>query len=240
MERLDLVEDYPRPCHEKIPHFKGCGAAGYKLSRTREFRKASTVKVNPSLAQMPVRRHILSQGKVLLVPSPALGQEFFYLVDPSTWTTKSRSKVYQAASKKGSAKLGVPLNEDWSSVNQIDLLVVASVAVCPVTGVRLGKGLGYAELEWGILTELGVVSDSTFVVTTVHDSQLVEMSSKAMMRNHDLPVDMIVTPSTVIRVKERLNKPTCGVLWDEITQEKLSEISVLRKLRTFPCDKFNM
>jgi 5-formyltetrahydrofolate cyclo-ligase len=46
--------------------------------------------------------------------------------------------------------LGQPLLLDWSGVRAIDVVVVASVAV-GLNGVRLGKGLGYAELEWGIL-----------------------------------------------------------------------------------------
>ena len=41
-----------------------------------------------------------------------------------------------------------------------------------VNGVRLGKGLGYAELEWAILVELGVVSERTLVLTTVHEDQV--------------------------------------------------------------------
>ena len=42
------------------------------------------------------------------------------------------------------------LKLDWSEVPSIDVVVVASVAVA-VNGVRLGKGLGFAELEWAIL-----------------------------------------------------------------------------------------
>ena len=50
------------------------------------------------------------------------------------------------------------------------LVVVASVAVSP-SGTRLGKGLGYGELEWGILSDLGVIDTETVVMTTVHDCQ---------------------------------------------------------------------
>ena len=76
----------------------------------------------------------------------------------------------RASTKAGAVQFGQPLLLDWTSVPQIDLVVVASVAVA-TNGVRLGKGLGSAELEWGILVELGVVSDRTLVLTTVHEDQ---------------------------------------------------------------------
>ena len=55
MEESDLVKDYPRPCHEKIPNFRGCEAAANRVARLREFQSARVVKVNPSLAQMHLR-----------------------------------------------------------------------------------------------------------------------------------------------------------------------------------------
>ena len=51
------------------------------------------------------------------------------------------------------AKYGTPigLNEDYT----VDVVVVGSTAVCPTTGARVGKGEGFAELEWGILSLQG-------------------------------------------------------------------------------------
>ena len=54
---------------------------------------------------------------------------------------------------------------------QVDLVVVGSVAVCS-TGARIGKGEGFAELEYGILKWMGAIDDSTIVATTVHDEQV--------------------------------------------------------------------
>ena len=63
----------------------------------------------------------------------------------------------------------VELSSD--SYNQVDLVVVGSVAVCS-TGARIGKGEGFAELEYGILKWMGAIDDSTIVATTVHDEQV--------------------------------------------------------------------
>ena len=55
----------------------------------------------------------------------------------------------------------------------VDLVVVGSTAVCPTSGARVGKGEGFAELEWGILSLQGNLdAQKTLVVTTVHDCQV--------------------------------------------------------------------
>ena len=104
-------------------------------------------------------------------------------------------------------------------------------------GVRLGKGLGYAELEWAILYLHGMVSDKTVVMTTVHDCQVfpaAELPTSLMCR-HDLPVDVIVTPSRVINVtsggNKLLGKPFEGVIWDMLRDEQLENIPILKDLK---------
>ena len=99
------------------------------MSRLREFTSSKTIKINPSLAQMHLRFLTLKHRKKLLVPSPALGEEFYYLVDPQLWPDRKMSRLYNASSKAGARRVGIPLNEDWGDVDKIDLVVVASVAV---------------------------------------------------------------------------------------------------------------
>ena len=61
----------------------------------------------------------------------------------------------KACTKKGAAKYGqtLGLTSGWESEDLIDLYVVGAVAVTS-EGVRLGKGLGYAEMEWAMLHQL--------------------------------------------------------------------------------------
>lgn len=39
-------------------------------------------------------------------------------------------------------------------------------------GFRIGKGEGYADMEYGMMASMEAVSDSTVVVTVVHDCQV--------------------------------------------------------------------
>ena len=41
-----------------------------------------------------------------------------------------------------------------------------------VSGWRIGKGEGYADLEYGMMRCMGAVDENTPVITTVHDCQV--------------------------------------------------------------------
>ena len=228
MEEKDLLKEYPTSCFNRIPNFKQCGIAAEKLSRLKEFSRAKCIKINPSMAQMHLRYLTLQKRKILYVPSPALGDEFVLEIDPSKLTEKWHLK--RASSKAGAKELGRAVSIDEKI--KIDLFVVASVA-CSSNGVRLGKGLGYAEIEWGIFHTMMAVNHRTIVATTVHDSQVLDEKElpTSILSPHDLPVDIIVTPTRIINVRRKLPKPTQGILWDLITEEQLDAIPVLKELQ---------
>lgn len=99
-----------------------------------------------------------------------------------------------------------------------------------ILGYRIGKGKGYADLEFAILTHMKAVNSNTVVVTTIHDSQLYDSIPSALFGPHDVPVDIIVTPTEVIRVEKRLPRPA-GVFWDLVSQRRLDLMPVLKALR---------
>ena len=72
----------------------------------------------------------------------------------------------------------------------------------------------------------------TLVVTTVHDEQVVDDMPAGGLTKHDVPVDVIVTPTRVLRVPagSRAPKPS-GVYWDLLSPQKLAQIKVLRDLK---------
>ena len=49
------------------------------------------------------------------------------------------------------------------------------------------------------------MDQSTIVITTVHESQIVsdEVFSQNLQTSHDLPVDIIITPRKIINVKPK-------------------------------------
>uniref|UniRef100_A0A7S4QSN3 Methenyltetrahydrofolate synthase domain-containing protein n=1 Tax=Ditylum brightwellii TaxID=49249 RepID=A0A7S4QSN3_9STRA len=227
MEEKDIARQ-PRPVHHRIPNFEGAAEAADRLATLPEFQTAKCVKVNPDTPQRPVRHLVLSTGKTLLTPQPRLRTGFFSIL--STDTVPADVPIQACTNSKGVAKYGTPigLNEEYT----VDLVVVGSTAVCPKTGARVGKGEGFAELEWGILSLQGNLDASkTIVATTVHDEQVVDDMPPGQLTKHDVPVDVIVTPTRIIRVSDRVPKPS-GVFWDLLSPQKLAQIRVLRQLKS--------
>lgn len=207
-------------------NFDGADRAAKRLSNLPEFIAASCIKVNPDTPQRPVRHFVLEEGKTLLTPQPRLRTGFFSIL---SMDKLSKVRIEECTNSKGVAKHGTPvtLNDKYT----VDLVVVGSTAVCPNTGARVGKGEGFAELEWGILSLQGNLDASkTLVVTTVHDEQIVDDIPAGQLTKHDVPVDIIVTPTRVIRVPNRAPKPS-GVFWDLLSPQKLAQIRVLRQLK---------
>ena len=230
MEENDIAR-FPRPVHHRIPNFVGADKAASNLAQLPEFQSAKIVKVNPDTPQRPVRYHVLSNKKTLLTPQPRLRTGFFSTIDMQE--LPSLVEIDQCTNSKGVVKYGTPvtLNEEYT----VDLVVVGSTAVCPRTGARVGKGEGFAELEWGILSAQGNLDASTCpVVTTCHDCQVIDdpedMPQDWELTQHDVPVDIIVTPTRVIRVSDRAPKPS-GIFWELLSPQKLAAIKVLRQLK---------
>jgi len=214
------VARFPKPVYGRIPNFEGAEEAAAKISALKEYREAKVVKVSPDSPQRYVRRRCLLDGKLLIMPTPRL-REGFLLLDPN----RIPKREYERASTiKGAFLYGrkIPVEE----LPKIDFIVTGSVAVTR-SGLRLGKGGGYGELEYAILSEYGKVSEEVLIATNVHDLQIVETLPRDP---YDLFIDVIATPTKLIRIGERPPRPR-GVIWELLSPEKLAEIPVLMDLR---------
>lgn len=221
------VARFPYPPHGRIPNVAGADEACRRLTETAAWRAADTLKANPDAPQLPVRRAALRAGKTVYVAQPRLRDpKPFLRLDPDTI-----ADVDAATTVSGISEHGVPVGPD--AVPHVDLVVSGSVAVT-TDGTRVGKGEGYSDLEWGVLSELGAVDDDTTVATTVHERQVVDEPPSPVdpsadlpaPEDHDVPLDLVVTPDRTIEVDRTRDRPM-GVDWDLLTDERLAEIPVL-------------
>jgi 5-formyltetrahydrofolate cyclo-ligase len=209
---------FPRPIHGRIPNFAGSEEAARALVATPEFQRARVVKVNPDAPQRYLRAEVLRAGKILLAPTPGL-REGFLVLDPATIDPRNYTK---AASIGGMAQYGRPTALETAP--KPDLLVVGSVAVSEA-GARTGKGEGYGEIEYALLRELGRITADTPVATTVHDLQVVEALPQEPF---DVTVDLIVTPTRLIRVDGPRQRPD-RIFWSLLPDEKREAIPLLQE-----------
>ncbi|HWH32488.1 MAG TPA: 5-formyltetrahydrofolate cyclo-ligase [Egibacteraceae bacterium] len=206
----------------RIPNFTGAEAAAQRLRATEAWRRARVVKANPDSPQWPVRQRALEDGLLLAMAVPRLAEpEPFFLLDPGELDGGYRA----ASSIKGASAHARTVAV--AELEPFDLIVTGCVAV-DRSGARLGKGGGFADLEFGLLAEAGLVGPSTVVATTVHPVQVLE-PGRIPMGAHDAPLDLVVTPDEVIVCDGGRARPD-GIAWDQLTREKIDAIPLLRAL----------
>src|SRR6201996_8921964 len=202
----------------RIPTFAGAEAAAQRLRALPAWQAAATVKANPDSAQLPVRQRALEDGKTVYMAVPRLaGPEPFFALDPDHLEQPPR----KAASISGASRSArrVMLDE----LAPVDLVVMGCVAVGE-DGARLGKGGGFADLEYALASAAGLIGPHTVTVTTVHEIQ-VQPAGTIPLTGHDVPVDFVVTPERVIDARARhraLPRPDPGIRWDDLTEEKIA------------------
>ena len=203
----------------RIPNFIGAEACARLLADMPFWKRAKVLKSNPDSPQRAIRQKALQEGKIIYMAVPRLRSEKSFIeLDPN----KLNCSPYMASSIKGAAKFGRPVGLD--EVQKIDLIVCGSVAVNR-KGARVGKGGGYSDLEFALLTEEKKIGAKIPVVTSVHPLQIV--AGAIPMIEHDIPLTAIITPEEVISIESSLTRPK-GIYWNMLPEEKLNEIPVLK------------
>jgi 5-formyltetrahydrofolate cyclo-ligase len=210
----------------RIPNFTGAERAAQRLREMPVWRSAARIKANPDSAQWPVRQRALEDGKLVFMAVPRLAEaEPFFLLDPERLADPPR----QAASIRGASRSARRVGLD--ALGPVDLVVAGCVAA-GADGARLGKGGGFADLEFALASEAGLIGPDTVVVTTVHELQ-VRPAGAVPTTDHDVPLDLIVTPERVIDCRAgRGPRRPATVRWPELTEAKIAAIPLLTGLRT--------
>jgi 5-formyltetrahydrofolate cyclo-ligase len=206
----------------RIPNFAGAKAAAERLAKHPDWMRAETVKANPDSPQTHARRLALAQGKQLVMAVPRLREQHpFRLLDPKRL---GESELREAATIKGALRHGKVI--DLDEVPELDFVLTGSVAV-NLKGARLGKGGGFSDLEFALLTEAGRIDRRTMIATTVHPIQI--LRENLLMTGHDIPVDVVATPRAVVEVDGAYKRPV-GILWDHLQPPQIHEVPVLERM----------
>ena len=209
----------------RIPNFTGAEAAAERLRALPAWQAAEILKANPDSAQLPVRQRALQDGKTVYMAVPRLATpEPFFALDPAHLSDPPR----KAASIAGAARSARRVT--LAELLPVDLVVMGCVAAGE-DGARLGKGGGFADLEFALATAAGLIGPHTVAVTTVHELQVLP-SGAIPLTSHDVPVDFIITPERVIDCRPRhAPRPAAAIRWDDLTEEKIAAIPLLAAQR---------
>nr|WP_218908895.1 5-formyltetrahydrofolate cyclo-ligase [Nocardiopsis sinuspersici] len=210
----------PEGSYGKIPGFRGTEVTAEHLAELEVWKRAGTVKANPDWAQLPIRIRALQDDKLLYMAVPRMASlQPFYLLDPASLSLPPEEAAEKQGAEQSARRIGV------DEMRPIDVVICGSVAVNR-TGARIGKGAGYSDLEVALLIEAGLVTEETTIVAPVHQLQVIDQEIPET--EHDFSVDLIATPDEVIPCEGR-RRPS-GVVWEDLTAEKVEAIPVLAAL----------
>ena len=213
---------HTRKLRDRIPHFRGCEAAAARVGELDVWQAARVIKGNPDKAQRPLRQMALEQGKTLYMAVPRLKQEqCFVELDPAVMGASPA----EASTIAGAFRCGRPVYV--AEMRPVDLVISGSVAVNR-RGTRVGKGGGFADLEYGLAIAAGIVAPQTPVVSTVHPMQVLD--EELPYTRHDVFLDYVVTPDEIIQCDNNMPRPA-GIYWDDLTPAKIRQIPLLKQLR---------
>lgn len=211
-----------------IADFEGSDRATARILELAAWQESSRVFITPDNSTELLRREAIRAGKTLLCTTYGIRRGFLQL-DPATVPA---DEVSYAATLDGLDRYAVPVTlAELRGTAALRLLVTGGSAISR-NGIRVGKGHGYFDLEWAMLSEIGLTTTRSEIVDVVHDDQVIDDVLRG--ERHDVPVDWIVTPTRAIHV-EGLKRPVGRVYWDLIPgteHENLPPINELRAAAT--------
>ncbi len=208
---------------EFIADFEGGEAACERLAADRYYKESKLIFITPDNCIERLRLRALRDGKTVLMTTYSI-RRGFWLLDPKS--INSADYAY-ASTLDGMERLGRPVDLDAiAAMPNVDYLVTGTGAI-NLQGVRLGKGHGFFDSEWGILYRLGRVAPETPVAAVVHDCQVLDEALAPEV--FDTVADVIFTPTRTIRV-DSPHKPTCGIVWDRLDRHMYETIPPLQEL----------
>lgn len=191
-----------------IADFEGNETATRRVTELPAWQDADRVFITPDNSTERLRRAAMRAGKTLLVTTYGIRRGFLEVAADSV----PDADVNYAATLDGLDVYGRPRTlQELRATAPLTLLITGGSAVS-ANGIRFGKGHGYFDLEWAMLSEIGLTTRISQIVDIVHDEQVVDDLLEGEV--HDVPVDWIVTPTRTLHV-EVARKPG-RVLWDLI------------------------
>lgn len=215
-----------------IADFEGSDQATERLCSLRCYADAQVIFITPDNCLENLRFRALNDDKKVLVTTYGI-RRGFWLLDPAVITGQKQRQLACLLDAMERPGLGrhITLEEMQTTGLKVQLMVTGTGAINHA-GIRFGKGHGFFDLEWAMLTSINVVKLSAPCIALVHDCQVLD--EELHPEEFDTVCDFIVTPTTIKEAARRgtVHKPSCGILWDRLQPGMLEDIPPLRELQT--------
>ncbi len=213
----------------RTPKFRGVRKAVARLRDLPEWREAERVLVlgEPVLAK--VRRAVITDHKTLIVPD--LTRTEGWIGELSPRRPSQIQQIAEVAELMGRTGETPPSQVEFQAgqvTHPVDLMIIGAVGI-DLQGTRIGKGIGEADLVYGLGRSRGFIQEQMPVMVMVHNLQM--LKEPVTRETMDLPVDIIITPDQFQRIEAFHPKPK-GLYSSMITTERLDAFPGLRTILT--------
>lgn len=208
-----------------IADFEGNEAATARILELDSWAASDRVFITPDNSTERLRREAIRAGKTLLVTTYGIRRGFL-LLEPGL---VPEAEISYAATLDGLDRYARPVSlAELRGGAPLGLLVTGGSAISR-NGIRFGKGHGYFDLEWAILSEIGLTSPATEIVDIVHDEQFVDADLDG--EPHDVAVDWIITPEATRHVYLAGGRARGRVFWDLVPGTEHEHLPPVVELR---------
>lgn len=182
------------------------------------------VFITPDNCLEDLRYKLISRGVSFVMTTYGIVRGFYELDSSKIPASDHR----YAATLDGFDRYAKPVSLDQLRKGSPFSLLVTGGSAVSSNGVRFGKGHGYFDFEWAILSELGLTDKSSVVVDVVHDCQFVNEVMPA--ERHDVAVDWVVTPTRSIHI-DQTTRQRGQVYWEMVPGTEFERLDVVAELR---------
>jgi len=186
--------------------------------------------ITPDNCLEDLRFNLISRGISFVMTTYGIVRGF-YEIDSSAIPLSDHR---YAATLDGFDRYAKPASLEQLRRGQPFSLLVTGGSAVSSNGVRFGKGHGYFDFEWAVLSELGLTDQLSVVVDVVHDCQFVNDVMTA--ERHDVAVDWVVTPTRSMKV-DQTTRQRGQVYWEMIPGTEFERLGIVAELRALMKDK---
>ena len=150
----------------------------------------------------------------------------FFLIEPGT-IPEGKEEVASLLDGIGRYWKWQSLRDLKEKVPHIDMMVTGASAITP-SGIRFGKGHGYFDLEWAMLSTIGIADSETVIIGAGHDCQVADVEVE--VEEYDTAIDFIVTPTRIIETRHEFPRPSKGIIWSRLSPGMREQIPPVQEL----------
>ncbi len=206
-----------------IPNFEGSEICAKRLCDQPAYQQATSVLVTPDNSLANFRARCIADGKLLIVPTYSLVRGLLSL---SNENIPAGQEVF-AATLDGLDIFGRPYLTSIKDKPQGPQLMVTGASVLNYQGVRVSHGPSFFDLEWLILSSLGLVDDNTPILAGIHDCQMVDLICPPLP--YGVGVDQVSTPTRLIDTDCPYPRPSPTSI-KTLPHQMTQEVPLLREL----------